>query len=268
MKRRINSGFGFLVTAVAALVVLNAPLRVTAEATVAVMAAYDSYAGEVEARLAQEHRSPGTFLVTADLERVRRGELIVDELTAQGGQDVGGALLHDWRGTAFVAGAKVADFDRIMRNYQAYPQIYAPQVVSAHVTIQAGDHYQVEMRVRQQHVLTVVMDTAYDVKFGKLDGKHGYSVSRSTGIEEIDQPDTKHERALGPGEEHGFLWRLNTYWSYEERDGGLYLQIESISLSRSIPTGLGWAIGPFIESVPRESLEFTLRSTCQALQKH
>ena len=77
-----------------------------------------------------------------------------------------------------------------------------------------------------------------------------------------------HERALNPGEEHGFLWRMNTYWSYEERDGGLYIEIESVSLSRSIPVGLGWAIGPFIESVPRDSLEFTLEATRNALLKH
>jgi hypothetical protein len=72
---------------------------------------------------------------------------------------------------------------------------------------------------------------------------------------------------LNSSEEHGFLWRLNTYWSYEERDGGLYLQIESISLSRSIPLGLGWALRPYVESVPRESLEFTLRSARNAIRK-
>jgi len=76
-----------------------------------------------------------------------------------------------------------------------------------------------------------------------------------------------HEHALGAADEHGFLWRMNTYWSYEERDGGLYMQIESVSLSRSVPTGLGWAVRPFVESVPRESMEFTLRSTCNALKK-
>ena len=70
---------------------------------------------------------------------------------------------------------------------------------------------------------------------------------------------------MNAAEEHGFLWRQNTYWSYEERDGGLYLQIESVSLSRSIPTGLGWALRPYVESVPRESLEFTLRSACEAI---
>jgi hypothetical protein len=60
---------------------------------------------------------------------------------------------------------------------------------------------------------------------------------------------------------------MNTYWSYEERDGGLYIEIESVSLSRSIPTGLGWAVGPFIQSVPREALEFTLEATRDALLK-
>jgi hypothetical protein len=123
------------------------------------------------------------------------------------------------------------------------------------------------MRVRQRHVLTVVMDTTYDVAFGRLDALHGYSLSHSTQIAEIDSPGTDHERALSPSEEHGFLWRLNTYWSCEERDGGLYMQIESVSLTRSIPAGLGWAIGPFVSSVPRESLEFTLRSTGNALRK-
>jgi len=123
------------------------------------------------------------------------------------------------------------------------------------------------MRVRQKHVITVVMDTTYDVTLGRLNAQHGYSTSRSTRISEIDSPGTDRERALNSSEEHGFLWRLNTYWSYEERGGGLYLQVESISLSRSIPLGLGWALRPYVENVPRESLEFTLRSARNAIQK-
>ena len=110
------------------------------------------------------------------------------------------------------------------------------------------------------------MDTAYDVTFGRLDERHGYSISRSTRISEIDAAGTGAERELSASESHGFLWRLNTYWSYEERDGGLYMQIETVSLTRSIPRGLGWVVQPFVESVPRESLEFTLRSTCNGLR--
>ena len=176
-------------------------------------------------------------------------------------------MLHHWRGTAFAAGATAADFERLMREFQRLSATLFPAGAAGKVLSQQGDHFQATMRVRQQHVITVVMDTTYDITFGRLDARHGYSISRSTRIAEIDSPGTAGERALNSSEEHGFLWRLNTYWSYEERDGGLYMQIESVSLTRSIPTGLGWAIGPFVESVPRESLEFTLRSTCNALRK-
>jgi hypothetical protein len=41
----------------------------------------------------------------------------------------------------------------------------------------------------------------------------------------------------------------------------VYVQCEAISLTRDIPTGLNWLMEPFIESIPRESLGFTLRST-------
>ncbi len=183
-------------------------------------------------------------------------------MTPAAGLDLPGALLHHWRGTAFAPGAHAADLDRLLRDFAAYPRDYAPQVLETRVLAQQGDHYEVMMRVRQRHVITVVMDTAYDVEFGRLDAQHGFSSSRSTRIAEIDS----NGRTVAAGDEHGYLWRQNTYWSYEERDGGVYLQIESVSLTRAIPTGLGWAVGPFVESVPRESLEFTLRSTCNALK--
>jgi hypothetical protein len=230
------------------------------------------YVNALESRLAQQHRAQSGFLAPAASGaqaemRLRRGELIVEKLTPAKGATMPGAMLHHWRGTAFAPGAKAADFERLMKNFNAYPQRFSPQVLRGKVISAHGDRVEAEMRVRQKHVITVVMDTDYDITFGRLDALHGYSLSRSTRIAEIDAAGTSRERALGSGEEHGFLWRLNTYWSYEERDGGLYMQIESVSLTRSIPTGLGWAVGPFVESVPRESLEFTLRSTCNALRR-
>jgi hypothetical protein len=250
--------------------------RACAEPTPAALSAFNSYVSTVEARLAAQHRSPATFEVamapagTTD-DRLRRGELIVENLTPAIGSEWRGAMLHHWRGTAFVAGARSADFERLMKDFPSYPRCFAPQVLQAKVLRQAGQPagapLRVLMRVRQRHVIPVVMDTTYDIVFKNLDARHGYSISQSTAISEIAAAGTTDERALGPREEHGFLWRLNTYWSYEERDGGLYMQIESVSLTRSIPTGLGWAVRPFVESVPRESLEFTLRSTCNALKR-
>lgn len=236
------------------------------------VASFNSYAGAVESRLEQQHRNATGFIAPQNIamqniDRLRSGELVIERLAPESPTGFPGAMLHHWRGTAFVPSVKAADFERLMRNFGSYPHYYAPQVTWAKILSRQGDHYQVVMRVRQHHVITVVMDTAYDVAFARLDSGHGYSLSRSTRISEIDSPGTAKERALGPSEGHGFLWRLNTYWSYEERDGGLYMQIESISLTRAIPTGLGWVIGPFVESVPRESLEFTLSSTRNALKQ-
>ena len=203
------------------------------------LTAFNTYAAGIEARLAQQHRSPTNFLVPAT--DARRGDLIIEQLTPPA---IPGAILHHWRGTAFAPGATAADFERLMRDFNAYPQHFSPQVLQAKILSQHDDRLQAIMRVRQQHVITVVMDTTYDVDFAHLDLRHGYSISRSTSISEIDSPGTPTEHALTDPRMHGFLWRQNTYWSYEERDGGLYMQIESVSLTRSIPRGLGWASAP------------------------
>lgn len=238
-----------------------------AEPSPAATAAFNAYISQVEARIAQQHKSANTFLASEPADRLMRGELLIEQLTPDPAPDTPGAMLHDWRGTAFVAGATAVDFERVMKNFACYRQTFAPQVVKSSVLQQQGDRFETLMRVRQKHVITVVLDTTYDVTFERPDAQRGYSISRSERISEIKSPGTSEERPLSSGEEHGFLWRLNTYWSYEERDGGLYMQIESVSLTRSIPTGLAWAIRPFVESVPRESLEFTLRATCDALRK-
>ncbi len=182
----------------------------------------------------------------------------MEPLTPAAGADPPGALIHHWRGTAFAPGATAAEFERLLRDFDRYPEHFAPQVVAARVLAQESDRTQMRMRLRQRHGLTVSLDTTYDVAFGKLDAEHGFSTSRSVQITQIEPGGRAFD---------GLLWRQNTYWSWEERDGGLYLQIESVSLSRSIPRGLGWAIGPFVESVPREELEFTLRSACNALRR-
>ncbi|MFC5864119.1 hypothetical protein ACFPT7_17565 [Acidicapsa dinghuensis] len=230
--------------------------------------AFDEYAQQVEGRLVIEHRAATTFLVvnTGDEEaRLRHGEMVVERLTPS--KEIPDAMLNDWRGTAFVSGATVADFERVMRDLDAYTKTFAPEVLRSQMLSASGDGMRTRMRVRQHHVITVVMDTDYDVRFGRLDSRHGDCASTSTRIAEIDSPGTAKERELSSGEEHGFLWRLNSYWSYEERDGGLYMQIEAISLTRAVPHGLGWVVGPYVDSIPRESLEFTLQAMRTALSR-
>ncbi len=51
-----------------------------------------------------------------------------------------------------------------------------------------------------------------------------------------------------------------------ERDGGVYVQSEVVSLTRDIPTGVAWLVKPFVTSIPQESLEFTMEATRKAVE--
>ena len=79
--------------------------------------------------------------------------------------------------------------------------------------------------------------------------------------------DEAEEREMPVGRDGGYVWRLNTYWRILERDGGIFIQCESVSLTRGIPAGFGWLIGPFVTSIPRESLTFTLETTHRELMR-
>ena len=251
-----------------ALLFLRAP-RLFAESSPAALAAFNTYAHTVESRLAQQHKSPTTFLTLPtdppSLAHLRSGQLLIEKISTPATLDT---LLHHWRATAFVPNATTTDFEHLLQNFNAYPHNFAPQIVSSTVIWHTPTDTLLRLRTRQHHVITVVLDTTCDVTFATLDPTHAYSISRSTRIDEIASPNTTSEHALSPSDEHGFLYRLNTYWTYEQRDGGLYLQIESLSLTRSIPHGLAWAVKPYLESIPRESLVFTLTSARSALQAH
>ncbi|HVT96297.1 MAG TPA: hypothetical protein VHE33_02240 [Acidobacteriaceae bacterium] len=243
------------------------PAGAWAEAPAPAVAAFDGYVGALEARLAHAHRSREGFL-TGDASmaegraQLRHGEVVIEQVKTP---ELKGAMLHDWRGSAFVPGATAAEFEELLRDFDADARVFAPEVMSGRTLLADGDHVQGMMRVRQKHVITVVLDTTYDVRFGRLDPEDGWNASRSMRVDEIADVGTSHERALRPEEEHGFLWRINTYWTWQERDGGLYVQVESVSLTRGIPMGLGWIVGPFVESVPRESLAFTLAAASRAM---
>lgn len=247
-----SSGLLFFFAAAALLRAQPAPQAV---------AAFDGYVHGLETRLDREHASAAEYvaLPAVSEDKVRRGGFAVEELTPEGGLNASGALIHDWRGTAFIPGATAQNFARMLADFGDYPRVFAPQVVRARVVSQNSQNARVMLRMVQKHVLTVVLDTTYAVTFGHPNAGRGWSTSRSTEIREIEGVGTSHERALGPGKGHGFLWRMNTYWSCAERDGGLVVQVESVSMTRGIPTGLGWVVRPFVESVPRDSLEFTLK---------
>lgn len=235
------------------------------------LAEFNAYVQRAETRIAAEQSSPHRFLRIDTLpvteqaaahRRLRSGDVLVESL---GGSSIPHGLIHDWVGTAFLPGATLAETLARVQDYDHLARYFRPEVISSRLLAHAGDEYRMSMRLRRHQVVTVVLDTDYDVRYGQVDAAHWFSQSRSTRIREIADAGTPGEHALPPADEHGFLWQLNSYWRFVQAADGVYIQCEAISLTRDIPAGLGWLVSPFVRSIPRESLQFTLEATRRAV---
>jgi hypothetical protein len=182
-----------------------------------------------------------------------------------GVREVPGGLLHHWRGSAFVPGARSQDMKALLQDYNHLSYYYSPEVESSRVLGERGGMTTVSMRLKKQQIVTIVLDTEYNVQTHATDAMRGYSVSRSTHIWEVDAPGTSRERRMPEGDDDGFLWRLNSYWSFVELPDGLLIECEAVSLTRDVPSALRWLAAPLVQQLPRESLEFILKATRNAL---
>jgi hypothetical protein len=240
--------------------------------------AFDRYTRLTEERIDSEKNDPGFLYFDklpvdqkrALVDRMKAGEVVIERMQTldQGKEiEVPDGMIHHWRAVVFVPGTTLAKTIALVQDYDHHYQIYKPDVQRSKLLKRDGDDFQIYYRLRRKKIITVVMDTRYDVKYEPLSPKRMASKSISTSIRQIDNPGEANERAEPEGDDSGFMWRLNTYWHMEERDGGVYIQCEAVSLSRDIPTGLGWMIRPFVESVPKESLMFTLGRTRETLMQ-
>lgn len=179
--------------------------------------------------------------------------------------DVPDGMIHDWQGLVFVPGAHLEDVLRVLQDYDHHANYFAPDVERSFIETHDGDHYLVFMRFRRHKVVTVVLNTEQDIHYFRDSARRAHSRSSALRIAQVQNPGETGEREKSPGDDDGFLWRMETWWRMEERDGGVYVQNEAVTLTRDIPTGLGWLIEPFITNIPRETLEFTLQSLRKAV---
>jgi hypothetical protein len=113
--------------------------------------------------------------------------------------------------------------------------------------------------------VTVVLDTEHDVQYSSLDPSRWLCRSYTTRISEVDDAGTDHEKVLTPDTGYGFLWRMHSYWRFQEQDGGVYVECRAISLTRNVPLALKLIVQPMVKKLPRESLINTLTATRQGV---
>jgi hypothetical protein len=199
-------------------------------------------------------------------EKLKHGEVLMQRTNrGDASTEISGGMIHDWEGAVFIPSAKLQDVLAILQDYNHQTTYFAPDVEQAKIEEHNGDNFRVFLRFRRVKIITVVLDTEHDVTYFHDSPTRAHSRSSAIRIAEVENPGTKSEKELAPGQDSGFLWRMETWWRLEEKDGGVYLQNQVVSLTRDIPTGLGWAVEPFVTSIPKESLEITLGAVRRAV---
>jgi hypothetical protein len=237
-----------------------------AELTPEALSGWQRYAATVEQRRGREVDNGPTFLVldTArdaadERRRVLAGQTVIRSMDAADSTgrsiDVPDALVHHWRGAVFLRGATL---DSLLSTLETEAPPPGGEVLRSAVLARAPQFIKVFLRIERSKVVTVVLDTEHVVHFNHISPTRASSASIATRIVEVENPGTPGERALAPGADRGFLWRLNAYWRYEAVPGGVIAECESISLSRRVPFGLQTIASPIIGGVARESMERAL----------
>ncbi|MCU1284280.1 MAG: hypothetical protein JWO13_630 [Acidobacteriales bacterium] len=254
-----------------------------AELKPATRKAFDHYSQVAEARMQGEISAAAkenkAFLWVEGVEvshrnemlaKLKSGEVVTEALQEkENGKaiEVPNALVHHWIGTVFIPGASLKSTLALLQDYNNHKNLYKPQVADSRLISRKGNDFKAFLRFYQKKVIAVTMNTEHAAHYETVSATRAFSISHTTHVAEVENADTKDEREKPEGHDNGFLWALNSYWRMEEKDGGVYVQCEAISLTRDIPAGLGWMIKPFITEVPKESLFTTLNQTRVGLMK-
>jgi hypothetical protein len=257
--RRLQVRLGSLVVAILAfgLVSTSAGAELKPQTT----AAYQKYVSELEARLdLQNHSAAGFLWIDGDasrLQTVRDGKIASQHKNTVA---VPGGMIQHWIGAIFMPGATIQRITAIDQNYADYAKFYSPEISRPKVISHDGNHFVVSYRITKKKVLTAVEDTVHAIDYLPLQPGRMSEQSRSTSVNQVEDAGTSSEHVLPAGEGSGFLWAMNSYWRMEEKDGGVYVECDAVTLSRDVPFGLGGMINPILQSFAEESLKKTLDS--------
>jgi len=239
--------------------------------------AFNQYVRVTEDRMTEGMRDGRTFLwvdTFPELQRdklytqLRQGNVVIEQLETFENEKrirVPNGLIHHWIALSFVPGVTLQQVLALMQDYDHHERIYKPDVLRSKLLYADGNYFKVYLRLHQKAIITAVFSAEFDVSYFPLDENRAHSRSYSTRIAELENPDRSDEREKPIGKDRGFLWRLYSYWRFQESDGGVYVQLESVALSRSVPVLLAWVVNPLLKSIPREYLSRLLISTRAAL---
>jgi hypothetical protein len=258
----------------AALVVMVLPAAITrltaADLRKETIGEFEKYIAAAEERINRRY-DVEHFLWSDELPPAQRASLLHGEILMQGARNKGtteikNGLIHDWWGAVFIPAVTLGKAIDVVQDYQRHNIFYKPEVAAARVLSRQGSDFKVYLRiVKAKFFISAVLNSEHEIHFVQLDPRRIYSRSSSTRISEVSDPGKPNEHELPAGKDRGLLWRMIGYSFFEERDGGVYVESEAVSLSRDIPFGMGSVLSPILHSVPVESLRNSLEKTRRAV---
>ena len=231
--------------------------------------AFDAYIRNTETEMEESLHGSRSFLWSQQApdraQALEHGQVVAQFWSGEGPVKVPNGLIHDWIAAAFIPDSSVQELLAVMQDYDNHKKTYQPEVIDSKLISRDGNDFRVYLRLLKKKIITVVLDTDHVVRYCPVDKKRWVCRSYTTRIAEVEHAGSADERVSEPDTGYGFLWRLYSYWRLEECDAGGLIECRAISLTRDVPFGLGWAIEPIIQKLPRESLISTLEATHRAL---
>ena len=239
--------------------------------------AWDKYVRLTEQRIQNELASGKGFFVhefgrineaRATWQRVRSGQVMVARMETEDSRGrsvkVPGGMIHHWRGTILIPSVRLEKVIHRLR----YPDPDVPpqkDVLETRILERDEDSLRIYLKLVRKKIVTVAYNTEHLVRYRWHDPFRASSRSIATRIAELEKLHTPQEREKVPGHDRGFLWRLNSYWRYQQVDGGVVVECESLSLSRGYPVIFKPIVAPIVRSIARKSMKRTLASLRQRL---
>lgn len=235
--------------------------------------AWDTYVRMVEARTRARLEPARSFLwIDEDPERrrlVRNGGVVVSPSRDQALQTVPRGLIHDWIAGMFIPGVSIQDVLAVLRNYDRYQEIFTPTVVASKDFGRKSDSQAFTMRwIRKVLVLTAGVEGSFESRDFQVNPNSWYGLSYSTRLQEIEGYGRASERTYPADQGPGYIWRVYSVTRYEQRDGGVYLEMEGLALTRDIPASMRWLVKPVVEKLSKSALTTSFEQTRAAVRAY
>jgi len=179
---------------------------------------------------------------------------------------VASGLIHDWLGAGFVPDTTIRDILKVIRDYDHYSEIYRPGVIDSKLISTDGLTDKFSLRfVNKSVVAKTALDMEGETRYIQVDEHRWYAYSTTAHIRQIAKFGMPEQHTLPEDEGIGLIWRLASITRLEERDGGVYAELEGLALSRDIPVAFRLFVNPIVRRVSRDSLATSLHQTKVAI---